>query len=384
MHRTTALAATVVAVAAHQLGAQSRLARPVTDTVNHHIVRVTNSGPSGWVDTNGWKLVLERTVQPADGAPGELVDPEGVLLLSDGRVIVVDQKPAALTLFDAHGSFVRQLGRTGEGPGEYMQPQITAAHDTLYIHDNRLSRGTVMTLDGKVVRSFATTCCFGGGQTLVDTRGRFHTMAMGSPGENGQWIAFDKVGARVDSFKRNHVAASKKWNVPQAHGGMATYSIPLQPYIGYLMLRDGSVLYGSTASFAFMHTRTGSDTLGMFNRSAIPAEAPAGVRDSLFQLYTGHNTELRAVARKADIPDTYPLWDAMVEDGVGNIWVYSNAGASPRLSVFTSDGRFLGIVPAPFSTLRTTSWTADHVAATGADSDGRPLIRIYRIDRRGH
>ena len=99
--------------------AQSRLAKPTIDTVNHHIVRVMNSGPTAWTDTNGWKLVYERTVQPAEGTTGVLENPGGILLLNDGRLLEWDFRTPAINLYDARGSFVRRLGRAGAGPGEF-------------------------------------------------------------------------------------------------------------------------------------------------------------------------------------------------------------------------------------------------------------------------
>jgi hypothetical protein len=88
MRRLTALAGLTLLVAR---GAEAqRLARPTIDTVNRHIVRVMNGAPTAWTDTNGWKLVYERTVQPAEGSPAMFSNPTDVHLLPDGKVIEVE------------------------------------------------------------------------------------------------------------------------------------------------------------------------------------------------------------------------------------------------------------------------------------------------------
>src|SRR5690606_36019662 len=40
------------------------LAEPVIDTLGNGVIQVTNSGPTAWADTNGWKIVLEREIRP--------------------------------------------------------------------------------------------------------------------------------------------------------------------------------------------------------------------------------------------------------------------------------------------------------------------------------
>jgi hypothetical protein len=88
MRRLAALAGLMLLVSR---GAEAqRLTRPTIDTVNHHIVRVMNNGPTAWAGTNGWKLVYERTVQPAEGSPGMFSNPTDAHLLPDGKVIEVE------------------------------------------------------------------------------------------------------------------------------------------------------------------------------------------------------------------------------------------------------------------------------------------------------
>ena len=118
MGRLSCLALFVVAIAA-RANAQSRLTKPTIDTINHHIVRVMNSGPTAWTDTNGWKLTLERTVQPPEGSAGELAKPTTALVTSGGQIVVADWQTPRVGLYDRSGRFVRLLGRPGAGPGEF-------------------------------------------------------------------------------------------------------------------------------------------------------------------------------------------------------------------------------------------------------------------------
>lgn len=110
MHRlylSAAFTALAVAHAAAQLGHAN------TGKLSGGQVTVMSDGPTLWPGTSGWRLVLERTVQPAPGTPGEFAQPEQVALLDDGAFVVVDSKPASIRVYDATGKFARAVGREG-------------------------------------------------------------------------------------------------------------------------------------------------------------------------------------------------------------------------------------------------------------------------------
>jgi hypothetical protein len=386
MHRNLRGALCIAAITA-PASAQSRLAKPTIDTLNHHIVRVMNSGPTAWTDTNGWKLTLERTLQPAEGSDGELAKPSTALVASGGQVVVNDWQTPRVGLYDRNGRFVRPLGRSGAGPGEYRRPQIALYLDTLVIYDDVLSRETIMTLDGKVVRSApvpvkANACCEA---LAIDGHGRIGFSVFRGTGQ-WRWLSFDLNGQHVDSMIRPRAAEPLEWKYAIS-GGLATDRIPLGVTNQFLLLRNGSLLYGRTDRFEFIETRNGADTIRIFGRRGVnPEPVPQRVRDSVFHLATDQSADLRRIASLKDIPTEFPMWETIHQDGANNIWVAA-AGRGPgqtRLDVFSPDGRFLGSVAAPFS--RTTQFTiiGDHLTVVDGDENDLPRIRIFRIDRRGH
>jgi hypothetical protein len=353
--------------------------RALVDTIARGIVRTTSPGPTSWTGTNGWRLELERVIQPPDGTPGELGDPFTVQVLHDGGLLVVDQKAMAIKLFNANGVFVRTLGREGAGPGEYRAPQAVAFGDSTFVHDHMLSRGTVMHRDGGGVRTFPTTCCVRFAQVAVDSRGRFWVAAPGGS-DYQKWVVLSPAGDRIDSLPERPVGQERRWIMPRFRP-----LVPLSPENRALVLRDGTLLLGNTATYQFWTTRTGMDTARTFRRTNVVAErAPTAVRESLFTAHT-RDANTRAVASLGDIPTTYPLWREFVEDGGGNLWVLvgGEAGRPTRLDVFGPDGRFLGSVASPFVTLGWTGWSRDRVAQIGTDDNDLPLIRVYRIVRGG-
>ncbi len=74
-------------------------------------------------------------------------------LLPDGRIAVADQQDAAIRLFLPDGTFVREIGRRGEGPGEFshLRTITVVPPDTIVTHDSRLFRLTRFLTSGSLV-----------------------------------------------------------------------------------------------------------------------------------------------------------------------------------------------------------------------------------------
>lgn len=74
-------------------------------------------------------------------------------LLPDGRIVVADRGHAAIRVFDRDGGFLTEMGRSGEGPGEfqYIKSMSVSEPDTLDIYDSRAFRFTQYLADGTLV-----------------------------------------------------------------------------------------------------------------------------------------------------------------------------------------------------------------------------------------
>ncbi len=269
------LVVSLTTVIAHGSEAQ-RLAKPVIDTVNRHIVRVMNGGPTAWSDTNGWKLVYERTVQPPEASPGMLEKPTQVLLLRDGRLVVSQRNPALVRLYDAQGKFIRDIGREGEGPGEYRAPRLALYRDTIVVHDSRLGRAALIAPDGKFVRQFVTNVHYDGPPISVDDRGRMQVSTSRAAGAafQSQWVYFDLNGRRLDSLVPPEVAKARNWQANIANGVMRQ-SVPFSPFDFYQFLHDGSVDTAALIAISSSLPATGATPCAC---SVAPTSAPSRFR----------------------------------------------------------------------------------------------------------
>jgi hypothetical protein len=383
--RRAPLALLMLLVACGSSSETNSLAEAATvDTLPNGAVRVINHGPAEWADTNGWKLVLERTIQPASGTPGELLQPRGIAIRADGHLLVGDGPPAQAKLFGPDGEFIRTIGREGDGPGEYRSVNPAWMGDTVAVQDNR--RGTTFTITGEPIATFQAVCCVGGPPVKIDDRNRIRMTGSGvhAPGRfTSRWTWFSVAGERLDSLDVPSAGDGPTWSIDQGGGGVATYSVPFAGYSMAETLRDGRIIYGFTSNYSLLLSSNGTDTVAVFGRDdATPMPIPDSIRQASFEQMTSRDSYVSG-AKLEEIPTTFPLWRELDQDGDGNIWVGRPGpnGMSAFYDVFTLDGGLRGSVAMPWTMAWQTSWGGDRVAVLDIDENDLPRIRVYRIQR---
>ncbi len=107
---------------------------------------------------DAWSLQLEEVLaigsMAGDESFGRIMD---IAWDSRGRFLVADDHGGPhVKVFGSDGSYVRTIGREGEGPGEFLQPWGVAvdASDSLYVWDARRSLISVFSPDHQFSRSF--------------------------------------------------------------------------------------------------------------------------------------------------------------------------------------------------------------------------------------
>ena len=141
---------------------------------------------------------IQTWITEADFEIGDLTEGEAlfsrvadVRVAPDGdRVFVLEPGPARLTIWTPDGSLVLDIGRPGEGPGEFQEPNQVDLHpEGFLVRDSR--RFTLFDHDGAVLRTFP------GPPTTVSFRGfRLGPRALL---EGDGYLALPMIPARVVS-----------------------------------------------------------------------------------------------------------------------------------------------------------------------------------------
>jgi hypothetical protein len=298
MKRYVTAPALALFAACSSVGADRALNPPVIDTLPGGIVHVRNTGPTAWTDTNGWKLVQVAAINPPDGSPGELGRVQSLALGDDGTVYAFQSSPATIKAYGPDGTFLRDIGREGDGPGEIRGGMLAIRGDTLVVQDPNAHRLTFLKTDGTFIRTVQSTCCYWVTTLTIDSAGRVWSPgSVGKTGEGG-WIRFGMDGAILDTVlmppTEEGRANGKYWKVEVKNGSNSSsmmMSIPLQPGTWQYLRFDGALLQGNTERLAFAVLRNGKDTAEVFEADAPRLPLSGVARDSAFEAAISNQSE---------------------------------------------------------------------------------------------
>jgi hypothetical protein len=381
---------TLLTLAACSGGGDTALNPPKVDTLPGGIVQVRNTGPTAWRDTSGWRWTPTSVITPVDGSPGELGDIASLAVGVDGSVYALQKSPAVIKAFGPDGAFVRTIGKEGDGPGELRRGVLSIRADTLLIQDSGNSRLTIYRTDGVLLRTVTSPCCFYWPPFVIDSVGR--AWVPGRSQDNiASWFRIRMDGTSADTVAMpalDDFSKVKRWEVTVTRGNSQMQMImpaPMQPTTVFAPRVDGMIVAGNTGSYRFALLRTSTDTVRVFDAGAPAVALTEAQRDTIFANATANRDEaihqaLLAAAHKDDIPHTWLPWTHMALDGEGRLWVAlpGAAGEVTTLQVFDRD-----VPPASTKMFElTAAWGRDRIAVLEEDTDGRPVIRTFRLTRK--
>jgi hypothetical protein len=357
------------------------------DTLPGGVVQVVNHAPSGWQDSSGWRLVLERTVAPEDGSPGELARPWSLAASEDGTLYVLDLQPAQVKVFDSEGRFSHLIGRQGEGPAEYSGGGIHRLGDTLVVHDPGKQRMVLFHLDGRPLgeislpdRGLNAQPTRGDGAIPVQIWMTDRTRSDDDyfAGRAVKYLRPD--GSALEVVRVPPVPKPAMWELREEGASFGTF-VPFVPTREYLLRPSGIVTWGDQERYTLIDSRSGEDTLRIITAPESRETIPDSLRQRSWDAAVQREEWIADRGRIEDIPTRYPSWLSLAADGTNHLWVQRRAAGVSVADVFNPDGVLLGTVPTPFQFHPRDLWTVDRVFHPTSDEDGRPVVEVYRIVR---
>src|SRR5688572_24508441 len=152
--RRGSLSVTFLVLLAHLAVAPARAVSQSTIRVDT-VVRVAQAP----VHTGIATLVEEMSIGVADGAEEYMLgDVADIALGRDGTIYVLDRQVPAIRQYDDRGKYIRTIGRSGAGPGEYRSPSglATMRDGRLLLWDTGNWRINVYAGDGTSLTQWQT------------------------------------------------------------------------------------------------------------------------------------------------------------------------------------------------------------------------------------
>jgi len=344
------------------------------------------------------------------------------LAVGNGCIYVVDGLAPAVRVYDLAGNHVRDIGRRGDGPGEFNRPRAVAVHPLdgrIFVRDGRGGRINVYDPDGSFLERWplSRTSSLGSPMRVrldgvvltpqvLDVSVALEEWQTGIVGIASQGATGDTIRIPRYDFRDQWVTA-----VEEGSQGVDASQVPFSPSLVWSFAPDGTIVSGVGSSYRFELRRPDGTVLGI-ERRADPVPVLPAERSWWEACTTAGLREIQPgwAWNGPPIPSTKPPFDDVLIDPSGRLWVrrpglgvtfegrvtdpYENPsqaflnpywGEVPSVDVFDFEGRYLGEVVLP----RGIDWQppmspriyvdGDLVVAVVEDEDGAPTVRRYRL-----
>lgn len=341
-----------------------------------------------------WSLRLERAVRTGARTFDEeplLYNPQRVLRLSDGTLVVLDAGEPRLAVVSAErDSVLARFGRTGQGPGEVLSSMgllSPADGGSFWLVDPGNQRRTRYSL---------------GGELLDEARlelGGMGGLAVQRPGTHQSFIS--RVFMSVDSgpaYLEDRVlrldASEGRFTevaaMPPRHPtrAMNTSDFPFfAPQGGFAPLQSGGVIVGRSDAARFTHVDDEGSVLGIIDLPLRPRPLdPASVPQLAAQM--GEDYAPAAQATRDDFYEAFPVWAQIwpLRDSVFAIehtWLASpDRDPAPAREtrvwrMFSVRGEYAGVLRLPPGFGYPYQFDGDRLVGVTRDSLGVATIEAY-------
>lgn len=392
-------------------GADGRSGTVIRDSAG--IVIVENGPDGAWPEDEAWRLSAAPILEIGVFEGEDVYQLHGVVQaarLSDGRLVVANAGTHELRFYDADGRHLRSVGGEGGGPGEFrgIRALDRAAGDTILAWDWDAVRLSVFAPDGEFVRSVSPTVvdegfrpqfygAFAGGSFVIRPRIIPSDLLRAGDGLRRDTAAYARYdgrdGAPLDTVA---VTPGRERVVRVGEGDRFSLWDPLfgrgphfdvhgrRAYVGVSDRYEVRV-YTPDAGLQRVIRRVGdpvpvteADVDRYVEDRALDALDPGEREDPAAM------RQLKEAFRDRHRAETFPAFDAVLADDVGNLWVreHDRPGAEGprRWSVFDADGRLLGTVETPRG-LKVFQIGRDFVLGRARDELDIELVRLYTLTK---
>ncbi len=375
---------------------------------------------SGSVWEGPARLVEEASIGTADGPEQYLIGEIEALTVGNDRIYLIDRVVPIIRAYDPDGNHLTDIGRAGQGPGEYVRPRALAVHPRngrLVVRDGRGHRFNVYSPEGDYLTRwpYVTSVSYGYQIRFTDA-GTLLTPGILNPFEPiDEWrtalLGFGPEGATGDTI----AVPDFDYEPPvvtsvEEGGGMNASAVPFSPDVVWSTGHNGIIAAGVSERYRITLFFPDGRQL-IVERDCEPVRVQPAEKE-WWRALTAAGMRVAQpgwVWNGPPIPDTKPAYSDFILDREGRLWVHRpgpgrtyedrepDPGKNPYRSyldpywsdepimdVFDFAGRYLGevILPEGFRLglgIAEPYIRGDMVVACCDDPGGFPTVKRFRL-----
>ena len=302
-------------------------------------------------------------------------DARGNLYIFDGAVRMVAPESLRVLVFDVEGDFVREFGRSGEGPGEFDMPNgFTVMRDgTTVVNDAGHDAYQLFDSSGAFLRMVHQPDDLGmtseiqrdpRGGAVVTSSSRLNMGGAGDPNTTRPVLRLSLAGELVqadtvaDGWLPPRSTPDEMSDLARAFGlGSITMPAVFEPELLFSVLPDGTVVHTDSSAYNLKITPPDQSEVGrIILRPFRPWPVTPAVEESYRKQVEAESearlqrSGFRTLARfEPNFYPELPVIRALSATWEGRIWVQRRGeelDSGGAIDVLTAEGGYVGTIPA--------------------------------------
>ena len=339
------------------------------------------------------------------GADYDFGEVRAAARMRSGQIAIADGKTSEIRFYDSTGTFLRRIGRKGQGPGEFQEIGLlwSTPEDSLLVYDLVSRRLSTFDSSGTFVHQADLAK-----QGFLQPAGRLADgviVAIGfvfDPGSFGETASRPPLPVLLippDSTPADTLGpfpGIEMYAVTVNFGGRS-FPNPMQVQFGHMTSvagRDDRIYVGDNARYEIAQYGPDRHLIRLIRATAPEVAVTQQMREAQqarnLEQMAENSERIPAPLREqvegwitsARYAEQLPPYQQIRLDQDGNLWVqhYGMPDGPQHHTVFDSAGvvRARLVLPAGMQLLELGS---DYILGSGEDADGLPYVRLYRSPR---
>jgi len=382
-------------------------------TVEGAVTVVRTISGSVWQDRA--ELVEELTIGQREGDARYVLGNVQSLWSQGDRIYILDRAIPALRVYSGSGRHLLDVGREGDGPGEFREPMSIAVHPIdgrIFVRDGSVGRLNVYSPNGEPLERWPIRGSFGTGrQMIMTTEGYLYTLILirfdADPLEWQYGLARCAPAGTVQDTIPVPIFNFEPWRLTASSEGRSGWiPVPFSPQVVYAFTPERRMVAGISDRYRFdIHHPDGTILRIEKPNSRVPIQPEEAAWYERWATASRSRVQPGWVWNGPPIPPHKPAFEAFFPDPSGRIWVLrpgpgqiqengvedatdpSVLWNNPRwrdqyfFDVFDPEGAFLGSLqippgsqffPPPFI-------SEESLLVYTEDESGTPIVKRYRL-----
>ena len=300
-----------------------------TITTEGDVTTVISESGSVW--GGGAQLVEELSIGVDRGEPAYMFGRVVSVWATDARIYVVDRQVPAVRVYDQQGRHLHDIGRPGQGPGEYERPSSVAT-----LPDGRIAvrdygsgvRIHVFSPEGDVLDTWHGERLYGiSSPPVVTYDGDYFTQALGATTqERERRVEMTRVGPEGTEGAVRRFPQLEAPRHPELLAGRAILAIPLWPRVSEAMLPSGAMAAAVANQYRISVDRPDRTRMIIARPiERIPVSAGEWEWHRRKVVATGRSAMPSFTWSGEGLPHVHPVFTAIFADRSRRIWVLRSA-----------------------------------------------------------